>query len=125
MLTYIGAMSEITLTPKRLEIADAALKIIGTQGISALTTATLAAELGVSVGAPFRHFANREEILEAVAIRVEELILETIPDCECAPIDRRRGRRTSTSGRFRSLFPRPASIQSASTNCATPMPPPW
>ena len=90
MLTYIGAMSELTLTPKRLEIADAALKIIGTQGISALTTATLAAELGVSVGAPFRHFANREEILEAVAVRVEELILETIPDCECAPLDRIR-----------------------------------
>ncbi|BDU73591.1 TetR/AcrR family transcriptional regulator [Mesoterricola silvestris] len=78
------------LTPKRLEIADAALKIIGTKGIAALTTATLAAELGVSPGAPFRHFANREEILEAVALRVEELVLETIPDCDCAPLERIR-----------------------------------
>lgn len=83
-------MADLTLTPKRLEIADAALKIIGNQGISALTTSTLAAELGVSAGAPFRHFANREEILEAVALRVEELVLETIPDCDCAPLDRIR-----------------------------------
>lgn len=78
------------LTPKRLEIADAALRIIGRHGIASLTTATLAAELGVSAGAPFRHFANREEILEAVALRVEDLVLETIPDCGCAPMDRIR-----------------------------------
>ncbi len=78
------------LTPKQLEIADAALRIIGRQGIASLTTAALAAELGVSNGAPFRHFANREEILEAVALRVEDLILETIPDCSCPALDRIR-----------------------------------
>jgi AcrR family transcriptional regulator len=44
----------------------------------------------VSNGAPFRHFANREEILEAVALRVEELILKTIPDCSCPALDRIR-----------------------------------
>lgn len=80
----------LILTPKRLEIADAALKIIGHQGIAALTTATLAAELGVSAGAPFRHFANRDEILEAVALRVESLVLQTLPDCDCAPLERIR-----------------------------------
>lgn len=85
-------MGDLTshLSPKRLEIVDAALRIIGRQGIASLTTATLAAELGVSGGAPFRHFANREEILEAVALRVEELILETVPDCSCLPLERIR-----------------------------------
>jgi AcrR family transcriptional regulator len=72
--------SALQLTPKRIEIADAALGIIGRNGIAALTTTALAAELGVSAGAPFRHFANRGEILEAVALRVEELILQTFPD---------------------------------------------
>jgi AcrR family transcriptional regulator len=82
--------SALDLTPKQLEIADAALRIIGREGIATLTTATLAAELGVSNGAPFRHFSNREEILEAVALRVEELILQTIPDCSCPALDRIR-----------------------------------
>lgn len=80
----------LQLTPKRMEIADAALRIIGRDGIAALTTTALAAELGVSAGAPFRHFANREEILEAVALRVEELILQTFPDRSGQALDRVR-----------------------------------
>lgn len=78
----------LELTPKRVEIADAALRIIETRGIAALTTSALAAELGVSSGAPFRHFANREEILEAVALRVEELILGTFPPETDPPMER-------------------------------------
>lgn len=80
--------STLELTPKRAEIADAALRIIETRGITALTTAALAAELGVSSGAPFRHFANREAILEAVVLRVEELILATFPPQTDPPLDR-------------------------------------
>lgn len=83
-------MSEPTLalTSKQTEIADAALRVIGAQGITALTTSTLAAELGVSQGAPFRHFATRDEILEAVALQVEALVMDTFPDCDCSPKDR-------------------------------------
>ena len=80
----------LQLTPKRMEIADAALRIIGRDGIAALTTTALAAELGVSAGAPFRHFANREEILEGVALRVEELILQTFPDRSGRALERIR-----------------------------------
>lgn len=40
-------------TAKRTEIADAALRIIGERGITALTMATLAAELGLSPGRRF------------------------------------------------------------------------
>jgi len=78
----------LELTPKRAEIADAALRIIETRGIAALTTSALAGELGVSSGAPFRHFANREEILEAVVRRVEELILATFPPETDPPLER-------------------------------------
>ena len=81
----------LELTPKRAEIADAALRIIETRGIAALTTSALAAELGVSSGAPFRHFAGREEILEAVVLRVEELILATFPPDAGPPLDRIQG----------------------------------
>jgi AcrR family transcriptional regulator len=76
---------------KRTEIADAALHIIGTQGIAELTMANLAKELGVSNGAPFRHFKSRDEILEAVARRVEELVGETFPDPDLPPLERLAG----------------------------------
>lgn len=76
------------LTPKRQEIAEAALRLIGRRGIAALTMATLAEELGVSPGAPFRHFASRDEILDAVSRRVEALIGETFPDPALPPLER-------------------------------------
>lgn len=75
-----------TLT--RIEIADAAIRLIGTEGIAALTTTALAKELGVSSGAPFRHFASRDEILEAVAERVVEIVGTTFPEESLQPMDR-------------------------------------
>ena len=78
-------------TQKRIEIADAALRVIGTRGIADLTTAVLAEELGVSAGAPFRHFKSREEILEAVALRVAGLIETTFPDAGLPPLERLEG----------------------------------
>ena len=83
--------AQLVLTPKQVEIADAALKIIGERGITALTTASLAQELGVSSGAPFRHFASRDEILSAAAQRVAELVAETYPDPSLPPMERLRG----------------------------------
>lgn len=76
------------LTPKQIEIADAALKIIEERGIAALTTASLAEELGVSSGAPFRHFASREEILEAAAQRVAAMVADTYPKADLPPLER-------------------------------------
>ena len=78
--------ASVPLSPKRAEIADAALRIIGGRGIAALTTATLAAELGVSSGAPFRHFASLENILEAAAQRTEEILRATLPDPTLPPL---------------------------------------
>ena len=76
------------LSPKQIEIADAALKIIGERGIAALTTASLALELGVSSGAPFRHFASRDEILAAAAQRVADMVDDTYPKATLPPLDR-------------------------------------
>lgn len=75
-------------TQKQTDIADAALHVIGTKGITELTMANLAAELGVTSGALFRHFASRDEILEAVALRVAELMGATFPDPGLPPLER-------------------------------------
>jgi AcrR family transcriptional regulator len=73
---------------RKTEIADAALHVIARQGIAALTMATLAAELGVTAGALFRHFESREAILDAVAVRVVELLDASFPSEDLPPAAR-------------------------------------
>jgi AcrR family transcriptional regulator len=85
------ATASLTLTLKQIEIADAALKLIGERGIAALSTSALAQELGVSSGAPFRHFSSREQILEAVAQRVADMVATTYPAATLPPLERLRG----------------------------------
>jgi AcrR family transcriptional regulator len=73
---------------RREEIARAALKIIGERGLTKLTTATLAAEIGVTTGALYRHFASFEEILiETVRLGVER-IDGTFPEEKQPPLER-------------------------------------
>jgi len=43
-------------------VVEAALKLIGEHGMSALTTAALAKEVGMSEANIYRHFRNKEEI---------------------------------------------------------------
>ena len=81
----------LPLTPKQAEIADVALEIIGERGIAALTTAALAQAMGVSSGAPFRHFESRDSILEAAAQRVGEMVAGTYPDASLPPMARLLG----------------------------------
>lgn len=51
---------------RRAQIVQAALRIIGSQGVSALTTAAIAKEVGISEANIYRHFENKEEILGAM-----------------------------------------------------------
>ena len=73
---------------RRPEIAKAALRIIGEHGRGALTTANLAAELGLSSGALFRHFASLDDVLrEAVRVALIEIAV-TFPDHSLPPLER-------------------------------------
>lgn len=86
---------------RRTEIADAALRIIGTRGVSALTIASLAADLGLTGGALYRHFPSTEAILEAVAARAEELLEASLPPADLPPrawLERFAESRTATVG---------------------------
>jgi len=74
---------------RQLELADAALQIIATRGIAALTTRALAAEAGLTSGAIFKHFASLEAVLEAVVARVEAVLDSTFPhDATPSPLRR-------------------------------------
>src|SRR5512139_3123316 len=73
---------------RRAEIAAAALRIIGERGLPSLTAASLAAEIGVTSGALFRHFASRDAILaESVRYAVAR-IEDTFPDPDLPPLER-------------------------------------
>ncbi|MFN3217688.1 MAG: TetR/AcrR family transcriptional regulator C-terminal domain-containing protein [Acidimicrobiales bacterium] len=54
----------------RATIVDAALEVIDESGIDSLTMRALGERLGVDPMAAYRHFANKAEILDAVADRV-------------------------------------------------------
>lgn len=73
---------------RRREIARTSLRIIGEQGLASLTTATLAAGVGLTTGALYRHFASLDEILiETVRQGIVD-IDGTFPDANLPPIER-------------------------------------
>jgi len=73
---------------RREQIARAVLRIIGERGLTSLTTATLAAEVGVTTGALYRHFASLEEILIETVRHAVETVEVTFPDPTLPPLDR-------------------------------------
>ncbi len=54
-----------TREERRLEIADAALRIVGEHGVQGATMARVASAVGISGPALYKHFSNRSEMLEA------------------------------------------------------------
>lgn len=51
----------------RAELLDRAIEVVGRDGVDALSLRALARDLGVSHGAPSRHFPDRQALLDAVA----------------------------------------------------------
>lgn len=77
-----------TTEERRIELADAALEIIATRGISKLTTKNVADAVGLTTGAIFRHFESLDALLAAVADRVVELLDRSYPPATLEPLER-------------------------------------
>ncbi len=73
---------------RKVELADAALHIIATKGIAALSTRSVAEQVGLSSGAMFRHFATVDALLDAVAVRVDSVLDATFPPADLPARDR-------------------------------------
>jgi AcrR family transcriptional regulator len=73
---------------RRTEIALAVLRIIGERGLTSLSTATLAEEVGVTTGALFRHFASLDEILCETVHQGTRRMEETFPEPSLPPLER-------------------------------------
>jgi AcrR family transcriptional regulator len=75
---------------RQVELVDAALEVIATKGIAALTTRSLAEQASLSTGAIFRHFATLDDLLDAVVSRVEAVLEATYPPVALPPLERLR-----------------------------------
>jgi AcrR family transcriptional regulator len=73
---------------RRRQIADAALKVISEQGLGRFTTQAIAAEVGITDGSLFRHFASKEDIVLAALDRVEEQLFAGFPPEDPDPLAR-------------------------------------
>lgn len=84
----MGARVRKPAVKRRQEIVLAVLRIIGERGLTSLSTATLASEVGVTTGALFRHFASFEEILRETVRHGIERMEETFPDPALPALER-------------------------------------
>jgi AcrR family transcriptional regulator len=73
---------------RRVEIGEASLRIVGGRGVTALTTANLAREVGLTTGALFRHFDSLEDILREAVRQGLEKMESTFPDRSLPPLER-------------------------------------
>jgi len=78
------------LTDRQMDIVKAAIKIIANQGYEKLTTKNLAAEIGVSEAALYRHFSSKRELVTMVLCYFEFLscqVLKSIKQEGCSPLE--------------------------------------
>lgn len=70
---------------RREQIATAALSIVASQGIAAMTVARVARLVGIAPSALYRHYAGRAEILDAVLDLLRARILGNLAAAGSAP----------------------------------------
>jgi AcrR family transcriptional regulator len=62
----------------RVALIDTAVELLGERGLEAFSMAEASRRLGVAVSAPYRHFADRDALLAAVAVRAAELLADQL-----------------------------------------------
>jgi len=73
---------------RRDQIVEAALKILAERGGRHFTAQALAAEVGVSDGALFRHFSSLAQVIGAAIDQVEAILFADFPPIDADPLDR-------------------------------------
>ncbi|HEY9169073.1 MAG TPA: TetR/AcrR family transcriptional regulator [Lutibacter sp.] len=81
-------MIRLSTETRQAQIKEAVLEIISSEGLSKLSTKNLAAKVGVSEGAIYRHFKSKKDILLSVIEDVQyNLVInqKTISESEMTP----------------------------------------
>lgn len=72
---------------RREQIAEAALSLVASQGLRRLSVAAVARRVGLVPSGIYRHFKNKDEILDAVLDRVEQRLLANVQASRSAHAD--------------------------------------
>lgn len=70
------------MTEKQKKIIETALQLFAEEGYNAVSTSRIAKEAGVSEGLIFRHFENKQGLLDAIMDSGKERIMEQIAQLE-------------------------------------------
>src|ERR1700689_4054670 len=62
----------------RSALIETAVELLGERGLEAFSMAEASRRLGVAASAPYRHFADRDALLAAVALRAAGLLAEQL-----------------------------------------------
>lgn len=73
---------------RRQQIADAALRVLAHKGAHRLTAVEIAAEVGIADGTLFRHFKNKDEIIDAAISSFEAYLEGDVPPPGGEPLER-------------------------------------
>ncbi len=72
------SIEKLTNEVRREQIARAALHLLATQGLNGLSMAALARSVGIVPSAIYRHFRNKEEVLDAVVDALRQRLLGNV-----------------------------------------------
>lgn len=81
----------------RRVLIDAAIRVVEKHGVDALTLQALARKAGVSSGAPYHHFKNREMLLAAIAVDGFELLTREMTRCVEEAVAEKRTEKSSVT----------------------------
>jgi AcrR family transcriptional regulator len=69
-------------------LVDGAIELIAERGVRGFSLAELSRRAGVTVAAPYRHFADRDELLAAVGVRALHAFRDALAgDCDAGELD--------------------------------------
>jgi AcrR family transcriptional regulator len=77
-----------TTDVRRREIVDAAIRIIALDGPRSFTAKNIAAEVGITSGAIFRHFENMEAIVDLAVERMDTVLSGDFPVGATDPLEK-------------------------------------
>ncbi len=97
-------------TERQKEIINASMRIISQKGIDYLTISTLAKSISVTEGALYKHFKNKQEIINGVVDYIDNRIEEVIEFVDKSELDGMELLRSFFIGHFHMITQYPEQI---------------
>lgn len=96
------------LTTRQMELVDSAIRIIAEQGLERLTTKNLAAAIGVTEAALYRHFKSKNDLMRMILSYFEKLSCQVLDDIRTSELDPVESVRRFVLDRYKLFSSKPA-----------------